>query len=136
MINAYLENMVLTTNSIRQVILLYEKAISCLDEAVELMEKASAEPEDMKKKYESIGRATEILTVLDATLNMEQGGDIAKSLHEVYQALINDLVRITVEGDEPQTLRKMLKILVDLKESWEEVEKRIYGRPEATASAV
>ncbi|MEJ5338871.1 MAG: flagellar export chaperone FliS [Aquificaceae bacterium] len=136
MINAYLENMVLTANPVRQVILLYEKAISCLDEATELMERGSAGAEDMKRKYESMGRATEILTVLDATLNMEQGGDIARSLHEVYQALINDLVRITVEGDEPQTLRKMIKILTELKESWEEVEKKVYGRPEATAPAV
>ncbi len=136
MINAYLENMVLTANPVRQVILLYEKAISCLDEAAELMERASADPEEIKRKYEAMGRATEILTVLNATLNMDQGGDIAKNLHEIYQALINDLIRITVEGDEPQTLRRMLKILADLKESWEEVEKRTYGRPEATASAV
>ncbi len=134
--NAYLENMVLTANPVRQVILLYEKAISCLDEAVELMEKASVETEDIKRKYEALGRATEILTVLDATLNMEQGGEIAKALREVYQALISDLIRITVEGDEPQTLRKMVRILTELKESWEDVEKKIYGRPETTASAV
>lgn len=134
--NAYLENMVLTANPVRQVILLYEKAISCLDEAMELMERNSTELEDIKRKYEALGRATEILTVLDATLNMEQGGDIAKNLREVYQALISDLIRITVEGDEPQTLRKMLKILTELKESWEEVEKKIYGRPEATTPAV
>ncbi len=136
MINTYLENMVLTANPVRQVILLYEKAISCLDEAVEHMERGSTDAEDMKIKYEALGRATEILTVLDATLNMEQGGDIAKSLHEIYQALINDLIRITVEGDDPETLRKMVKILTELKESWEEVEKKIYGKPEATTPAV
>lgn len=134
--NAYLENMVLTANPVRQIILLYEKAISCLNEAVELMEKASEEIEDIRKKYEAIGRATEILIVLDATLNMDLGGEIAKNLHEVYQALINDLIRITVEGDEAQTLRRMVKILTELKVSWEEVEEKIYGRPQATTTAV
>ncbi|MEM1672991.1 MAG: flagellar export chaperone FliS [Archaeoglobaceae archaeon] len=134
--NAYLENMVLTANPVRQIILLYEKAISCLNEAVELMEKASEEIEDIRKKYEAIGRATEILIVLDATLNMDMGGEIAKNLHEVYQALINDLIRITVEGDEAQTLRRMVKILTELKVSWEEVEEKIYGRPQATTTAV
>ncbi len=134
--NAYLENMVLTANPVRQIILLYEKAISCLNEAVELMEKASAEIEDIRKKYEAIGRATEILIVLDATLNMDLGGEIAKNLHEAYQALINDLIRITVEGDEAQTLRRMVKILTELKVSWEEVEEKIYGRPQATTTAV
>ncbi|MEJ7553587.1 MAG: flagellar export chaperone FliS, partial [Aquificaceae bacterium] len=83
-----------------------------------------------------IGRATEILIVLDATLNMDLGGEIAKNLHEVYQALINDLIRITVEGDEAQTLRRMVKILTELKVSWEEVEEKIYGRPQATTTAV
>lgn len=134
--NPYLENMVMTSNPIRQVILLYEKATFCLDEAIELMEKASMEAEDIKKKYEALGRATEILTVLDATLNMEQGGEIAKNLREIYQALISDLVRITVEGDDPQRLRKMVKILTELKESWEEVERNVYGKPQATASTV
>lgn len=136
MINAYLENMVLTANPVMQVILLYEKAIACLEEAREIMEKASQDYESIKAKYEALGRATEILTVLKATLNMEQGGEIAKNLSEIYQALLNDLVRITVEGDEPETIKKMVKLLKDLKESWEEVERKIYGKPQATTPAV
>lgn len=136
MINPYLENMVLTANPVMQVVLLYEKAISCLEQVVELMEMGSEEYEDIKTKYELLGRATEILTVLKATLNMEQGGDIAKNLSEIYEALISDLVRITVEGDEPQTIRRMVKILKDLKESWEEVGRKVYGKPETTTSKV
>ncbi|MCX8075733.1 MAG: flagellar protein FliS, partial [Aquificaceae bacterium] len=91
----------------------------------------SDEVEALKKKYEGMSKASEILIVLDTTLNMEQGGDIAKNLHEIYQALLSDLNRIIVEGDEPQTLRKMVKILSDLKEAWEEVERKVYGKPEA-----
>ncbi len=132
--NAYLENMVLTSNPIRQVILLYDKAISCLEEAVEIMEKGSEETEDLKRKYEAMGRAAEIFTVLDATLNIEQGGEIAIGLREIYQALLSDMLRITVEGDEPQTLKKMVKILSDLRETWEEVEKKVYGKPEAVTA--
>ncbi|MCS6998428.1 MAG: flagellar export chaperone FliS [Aquificaceae bacterium] len=132
MYNSYFENMVLTANPVRQVILLYEKAIFLLKEAIELMESSSAEDhEAIKRKYEAMGKVSDILIVLDTTLNMEEGGEIAKSLHEIYQALLSDLTRITVKGDEPQTLLKMVKILSELKESWEEVEKKVYGRPEA-----
>ena len=67
---------------------------------------------------------------------MEQGGEIAKNLSEIYQALITDLVRITVEGDEPETIKKMVKVLKDLKESWEAVERNIYGKPQETTPAV
>ncbi|MFN4320317.1 MAG: flagellar export chaperone FliS [Aquificaceae bacterium] len=130
MINAYLENMVLTSNPVMQVILLYEKAIACLEEVREIMEKGIKDYEGVKAKYEALGRATDILTVLKATLNIEQGGEIAKNLSEIYQALLNDLVRITVEGkDEPETISKMVNVLKDLKESWEEVERKIYGKP-------
>ncbi|MDW8066364.1 MAG: flagellar export chaperone FliS [Aquificaceae bacterium] len=132
--NAYLENMVLTANPIKQVILLYEKAILCLEEAMELMEVSSEDPEQVKRKYEALGRATEILVVLNSTLNMERGGEIAKNLREIYEALISDIVRITAKGDEPETLKKMVKILSNLKEGWEEAEKNIYGRPEATVT--
>ncbi|MEN3028095.1 MAG: flagellar export chaperone FliS [Aquificaceae bacterium] len=132
MYSSYFENMVLTANPVRQVILLYEKAILLLGEAIELMEPSSAEDHEvLKRKYEAMGKASEILIVLDTTLNMEEGGEIAKNLHEIYQALLSELTRITVKGDEPQTLRRMVKILSELKESWEEVEKKIYGRPEA-----
>lgn len=78
MMNAYLENMVLTSNPVMQVILLYEKAITCLEEAIEIMEKGLQDHENVKAKYEALGRAADILTVLKATLNMEQGGEIAK----------------------------------------------------------
>ncbi len=136
MINTYLENMVLTSNPVRQVIFLYEKAIACLEEAGEIMEKGLQDHESVKIKYENLGRATEILTLLKAMLNMEEGGDIAKNLSEIYQALLNDLVRITAKGDEPETIKKMVKVLKDLKESWEEVERKVYGRPQEATPAV
>ncbi len=136
MINAYLENMVFTANPLRQVILLYDKAISCLEEAVEIMEKGSQDYEDIKAKYQALGRATEILTVLKLTLNREEGGEIAKNLEDIYEALSKDLIRITIEGDEPETIKKMVKILKDLRESWEEVERRVYGKPETGTYAV
>ena len=72
--NAYLENMVLTSNPVMQVILLYEKAITCLEEAIEIMEKGLLDHENVKAKYEALGRAADILTVLKATLNMELCG--------------------------------------------------------------
>ncbi|MFN3598970.1 MAG: flagellar export chaperone FliS [Aquificaceae bacterium] len=136
MINAYLENMVFTANPVRQVILLYDKAISCLEEAVEIMEKGSQDYEDIKAKYQALGRATEILTVLKLTLNKEEGGEVAKNLEDIYEALSKDLIRITIEGDEPETIKKMVKILKDLRESWEEVERSVYGKPKTDTYAV
>ena len=44
---------------------------------MEIMEKGLQDHENVKAKYEALGRAADILTVLKATLNMEQGGELA-----------------------------------------------------------
>lgn len=70
--NPYLENMVANANPVRLVIMLYEKAINCLENALEI---GDTEDFDMQKsKYEEMGRALEIISVLDATLDTERGG--------------------------------------------------------------
>lgn len=136
MINAYLENMVNTANPVRLIILLYDKAISCLEEAAEIIEKRYDDYDHAKLKYQNLGRATEILKVLKLTLDKEKGGELAKNLDDIYKALLDDLMRIIIEGDDSETIRKMVKILKDLRESWEEVENKIYGRPETATSKV
>ncbi len=133
MMNTYLENMVATANPVRLIILLYERAILALETALDIMQKEEQAPEDLKVKLEELLRATDILTVLDSTLDMERGGEIAKNLHEIYQALMNDLVRISYK-DEPQTLEKMIKVLRELKSAWEDLERAEYGRPQAVAT--
>ena len=131
--NPYMENMVSTSNPVRLVILLYERAISALEFAAEVMEKENPTLEENKLKLEELLRATDILIALDATLDMEKGGDIAKNLHEIYQALMNDLVLLSAK-DDPVLVKRMVKILSDLREAWEEIEKIHYGKPQAIAT--
>ncbi len=130
--NSYLENMVYTANPIRLVIMLYERAILALETALDIMKKGNASLEDTKTKLEELLRANDILVVLDSTLDMEKGGEVAKNLHEIYTALSNDIVKLSLE-DDPETLRKMIKVLTDLKESWEEVERVEQGKLKAAA---
>ena len=131
--NPYMENMVSTSNPVRLVILLYERAISALEFAAEVMEKENPTLEENKLKLEELLRATDILIALDATLDMEKGGEIAKNLHEIYQALMNDLVLLSAK-DDPVLVKRMVKILSELKEAWEEIEKIHYGKPQAVAT--
>ncbi len=122
MTNKYLENMVNTANPVRLVILLYEKAIACLRTAVEIMEKPEETPEDLRRKLEALSRASDILTVLDGTLNFEKGGEIARNLHEIYHGLLNDLLKVSFK-DDPETVKRMIRVLEDLRAAWVEVEK-------------
>ncbi len=131
--NSYLENMVNTSNPVRLVIMLYERAILALETALEIMNKENPSMDEIKTKYEELLKANDILIALGSTLDMEKGGEIAKNLHEIYSALSNDLVRLSMK-DDPETIKKMIKILKELKEGWEEVENLEYRKPKAVAT--
>jgi flagellar protein FliS len=131
--NPYLENMVANANPVRLVIMLYEKAINCLENALELRD---TEDFDMRKsKYEEMGRALEIISVLDAVLDMEKGGEIAKNLREIYRSLTEELTYQMLKEDK-ERLEKVIKILKNLKSAWEEVERIHYGKAQKVAPGV
>jgi len=131
--NPYLENMVANANPVRLVIMLYEKAINCLENALELRD---TENFDMQRsKYEEMGRALEIISVLDATLDMEKGGEIAKNLREIYRSLMDELTYQMLKEDK-ERLERVIKILKDLKSAWEEVERIHYGKAQKVAPGV
>jgi len=131
--NPYLENMVANANPVRLVIMLYEKAINCLENALELRD---TEDFDMQKsKYEEMGRALEIISVLDAILDMEKGGEIAKNLREIYRSLMDELTYQMLKEDK-ERLEKVIKILKNLKSAWEEVERIHYGKAQKVAPGV
>ncbi|WP_299197723.1 flagellar export chaperone FliS [Thermocrinis sp.] len=131
--NPYLENMVANANPVRLVIMLYEKAINCLENALEIED---TEDFDMQKsKYEEMGRALEIISVLDAVLDMEKGGEIAKNLREIYRSLTDELTYQMLKEDK-ERLEKVIKILKNLKSAWEEVERIHYGKAQKVAPGV
>jgi flagellar protein FliS len=76
---AYFQTKVNTTTQEELVILLFEAAIRFLQQAKEKIE---------EKKYAEkgilISRALDIISELDASLNIEKGGEIAKNLHSLY----------------------------------------------------
>ncbi len=131
--NPYLENMVANANPVRLIIMLYEKAINCLENALEI---GDTEDFDMQRnKYEEMGRALEIISVLDAVLDMEKGGEIAKSLWEIYRSLTDELTYQMLKEDR-ERLERVIKILRNLKSAWEEVERIHYGKAQKVAPGV
>lgn len=130
----YLQNMIENANPIRLVIMLYDKAISCIEEAVEAIESGLEELENVKRKAENLTRVTDILIVLKASLDEEKGKDIAKNLDEIYEVLINETIRANMVNDK-ETLLKIKEVLEELREAWEEAERNVYGKEEVSAKA-
>jgi flagellar protein FliS len=131
--NPYLENMVANANPVRLIIMLYEKAINCLENALEIGD--TEDFDRQRSKYDDMGRALEIISVLDATLDMEKGGEIAKNLREIYWSLMDELTYQMLKEDR-ERLERVIKILKNLKSAWEEVEKHHYGKAQKVAPGV
>ncbi len=132
--DVYLQNMVENANPIQLVLMLYDKALSCIDEAVSAIGKGLDQPENVKVKAENLTKAMDILIVLRASLDTEKGQEIAKNLDEIYEALINEIVRANMKND-TDILVKVRAILEELREAWEEAERKVYGREEVSARA-
>ncbi len=121
-LNNYLENQVKNANPLEHVVMLYSKALSCLKVAKKAIEEGLKDPENIKKKAENIGRATEIIAYLQGSLNMEKGGEVAKNLNEIYDILITELVRANMENN-TEIITKSIETLENLRKAWEEIRK-------------
>ena len=116
----YLQNMVESASPIEHVIMLYDKAISCIEEAIKLFDQKD-DFEKRKAFIHNIDRVYDIVSFLKTFLDMEKGGEIAKNLNQIYTIILNTLVKPDKTKDE---LIKISEILKDLKEAWEDVKKQ------------
>ncbi len=130
----YLQNLVENSNPIRLVILLYDKAIACLEEAIEATEKGLEELENLKTKAENLSKVVDILTVLKASLDKEKGKEIAENLDQIYDVLISEVIRANMTND-VEIMKGVKDILSELRSAWEDAEKNVFGKEEVTAEA-
>ncbi len=119
--NQYRKTQVATVDRGRLIVLLYEGAISFLTKA-----KACLNERDIPSFASLINRAQDILDELNASLNMEQGGDIAINLRRLYLFMGDQLVKAKVKAD-AQPLEEVVRMLTSLNEAWREA----VARPEA-----
>jgi flagellar protein FliS len=119
-VNNYIENQVKNADPLDLIIMLYNKAISCLKISHKTIENGLNDAENVKKKAENIEKATEILAYLQSCLNFEKGKEIAKNLNEIYEVLINELIRANLENN-TEIILKSIDVLENLKKAWEDI---------------
>ncbi len=108
----YKKTQVATVDRGRLIILLYEGAISFLTKA-----KAALEEQDIPSACSLINRAQDIVDELNASLNMDQGGDIAANLRRLYLFMGDQLVQAKVKAD-TKRISEVIRMLTTLNEAW------------------
>lgn len=114
-IQQYQQTQVLTSSRVQLVVLLYDAAIQSIELA-----KRAIDTNHLPDKGRFLGRAISIVGELDSVLDYEQGGEIAKSLHRLYDYMLNEMV----EANAKNMSRKLdgpARCLTTLREAWREI---------------
>jgi flagellar protein FliS len=110
--NAYRAAQVETRSPIELVVMLYDGALRFIAEA-----DAAVARGDAPAKRNAISRTLAIVSELQSTLNMEQGGQIAESLDSLYTYVNRRLLDASVNND-AAALQECGKLLSTLRDAW------------------
>jgi len=112
---AYLQTQVTTAKPVDVIVLLYEGAIKFLSQA-----KIKMAAGDMEAKGLLISRAMDIISELDASLNMQKGGELGENLHKLYFYCNTRLLQANLKLD-PKLIDEVITILSGLKSAFKEI---------------
>ncbi len=95
-------------------LMLYEGAIKFIKLAIVAVEK-----NDIAARGTNIGRAYDIVLELNNTLNHEVGGEISKSLEQLYMFVTDQLTKGNIHSDK-KALEDALGVMQTLHTGWQE----------------
>ena len=116
--NAYKKASVNTLDQNKLIIMLYDGAIKNANFAVQYMESG-----EIEKVHDSLIKTKNIVTELLATLNMDQGGEIAKNLQSLYSYMFSQLVEANMEKKSEPVLA-VIDLLKELRGAWVQIREK------------
>ncbi|MDX6525651.1 MAG: flagellar secretion chaperone FliS [Gaiellales bacterium] len=116
---AYHHNAVATAAPEQLVVMLFDGALRFSRRAV-----AAYEAGQRPQATQAIGRVTSIVNELNATLDLEAGGDIARNLRSIYGFVNRHLVEAVREAD-PNRVLQAAQLLAELREAFSEASKEV-----------
>lgn len=116
---AYQKNKYETASPHRLILMLYDGALASLHHAAKALEN-----DDSNTAHSHILKAQDILSELLSSLNVEQGGEIAQNLRQLYLYAINRLVQANIRKDR-SLLEEVEGYIRDLRSAWAEIGKEV-----------
>jgi flagellar protein FliS len=113
---AYRENAARGASPIGRVVLLYEQAIKDLGAAI-----AALNSQDIEKRTQSLNHALLVIGQLQACLDLDRGGEVARNLDRFYGLVQKRLVEAQFRGS-AEILREQMDLLLSVRAAWVEVE--------------
>jgi flagellar protein FliS len=116
---AYRQQSILTATPGQLVVMLYDGCLRFLRRA-----EGAAETGDRPRVTEAVSRATAIIMELNATLDMDRGGEIAQNLRSLYFFLHRHLIDASREASADK-IRQAISLVADLREAFAIAAKKV-----------
>ena len=111
-LTTYQRTQVQSRTPLELVVMLYDGALKFLHQAREAIERG-----DIAARREASSRAITIISELQSTLNMEQGGELAQRLDELY-AYVNARIIAAAAENHVGPIDDATRVLNVLRDSW------------------
>jgi flagellar protein FliS len=112
---AYYQTHVQSRSPLELVVMLYDGALRFLDQAALAMDQ-----QDMTAKAVALSKAFAILGELQSTLNVNEGGELARQLDALYSHMHDRLVDANVQRSSAP-IRDVMNLLRPLRDAWAQV---------------
>jgi flagellar secretion chaperone FliS len=124
---SYRETAARGATPVKLVGLLFEQALDDLRLALAALEKG-----DIEARTRGINHAIVVIGQLQASLNLEQGGTVARNLERFYQLVRKGLMAAQFQQS-ARGLQEQITLLLMVREAWLEVE-RVPAMPDLAAA--
>ncbi len=122
-VNAYRQTRVKTASQGQIIVMLYDEALRRIDQAHSALDEG---PHSYDVVNNAIGKAQDIVTELMASLDFEQGGELAENLFSLYSFFNRQLREANVKKSK-QPLETLRPLMADLRDAWQRIAST--GRP-------
>jgi flagellar protein FliS len=114
-LDSYRQTQVQSRTPLELVVMLYDGALRFMTAAREAIERR-----DIPARREAISRTLAIVSELQSTLNLEQGGEVALSLDGLYDYANMRLIDAAARND-AAPIDEVHKLFSTLREAWSEI---------------
>jgi len=112
-----------TRSPLELVVMLYDGALQSLGDA-----RTAIARHDVAGRTNAISKTLAILTELQGTLNMKEGGKIAEELDRLYAYAISRLLDVTTKQD-AKAIDDIIRVLTPLRDGWSQIAQQSAARP-------
>ncbi len=108
-----------TVAKTRQIVMLYDGAIRCVQQAMEAMR-----DKHIEERFKLLTKATDIISALQGCLDFEQGGQVAPILFQFYRSVESRL--FTVQHTNSMDIcEQVVQDLKQMRDVWDEIDRSL-----------